>query len=37
LEKEVPDSPSVISLTFSVDTPSKYFSIKANQSAISFL
>jgi hypothetical protein len=37
LEKEVPHSSSVTSLTFLVETPSTYISMSAKQSAFSFL
>jgi hypothetical protein len=37
LEKEVPQSSSVMSLTFLVETPSTYISINANIKAFSFL
>ncbi len=36
-EKEVPQSSSVTSLTFLVETPSTYISIRARTSAFSFL
>ncbi len=36
-EKEVPQRASVTSLTFLVETPSTYISIKAKHSAFSFL
>jgi hypothetical protein len=36
LEKEVPQSSCVTSLTFPVETPSTYICIKAKQSAFSF-
>jgi hypothetical protein len=37
LEKVVPHSSSVTSLTFLVETPSRYISISAKVSAFSFL